>query len=283
MSVESMDSSAQLPAVTESTIDVVGPGGVVTTSSEPVTRVRKLLVNEIFGPTVQGEGPSSGTPCVFVRLSSCNLHCRWCDTPYTWAFTERQVKQHDKTTKPYMPQRETHPMTQAEVVVQVTRRMPGGGLIVISGGEPLLQKESLVALLDYLAPMGYWFEIETAGTRSPGPLASPIWPISWNVSPKLEHSGNTVIERYHPQVLRQFNDLGANFKFVASMAGHLDEVEAIVKDCDLDQTRVWIMPEGTTVEETIENARKIVNGVIRRRWKLTMRTHTLLWGDQRGR
>ena len=43
-----------------------------------------LLVAELFGPTFQGEGPSAGQQALFVRLSRCNLSCRWCDTSYTW-------------------------------------------------------------------------------------------------------------------------------------------------------------------------------------------------------
>ena len=43
-----------------------------------------LAVSEIFGPTHQGEGPSTGRLCGFVRLARCNLSCLWCDTPYTW-------------------------------------------------------------------------------------------------------------------------------------------------------------------------------------------------------
>lgn len=47
----------------------------------------RLVVNEIFGPTIQGEGPSSGRRCGFHRLGGCNLSCRWSDTPYTWDWT----------------------------------------------------------------------------------------------------------------------------------------------------------------------------------------------------
>ena len=47
-----------------------------------------LRVNEVYDrPTVQGEGPHVGRLCTFVRLWGCNLHCRWCDTPYTWDTT----------------------------------------------------------------------------------------------------------------------------------------------------------------------------------------------------
>jgi len=43
-----------------------------------------LRVAELFGPTVQGEGPAAGERAAFVRLSGCPLACAWCDTPYTW-------------------------------------------------------------------------------------------------------------------------------------------------------------------------------------------------------
>ena len=43
-----------------------------------------LVVAEVFGPTFQGEGPSTGQRAGFVRLGRCNLDCSWCDTPYTW-------------------------------------------------------------------------------------------------------------------------------------------------------------------------------------------------------
>ncbi|MGH3922689.1 MAG: 7-carboxy-7-deazaguanine synthase QueE, partial [Pseudonocardiaceae bacterium] len=48
---------------------------------------RGLLIAEQFGPTFQGEGPSVGQQALFIRLSSCNLSCSWCDTPYTWDWT----------------------------------------------------------------------------------------------------------------------------------------------------------------------------------------------------
>ena len=65
--------------------------------------MRKLRVNEIFGPTFQGEGPHAGQSAVFLRTSGCNLNCSWCDTPYTWDW-ER-----------YDREAETHPMAPNEV------------------------------------------------------------------------------------------------------------------------------------------------------------------------
>ena len=60
-------------------------------SSEPT----KLKLSEVF-ESIQGEGPSAGLPCVFVRLATCNLHCSYCDTKYTWDWQnydyEREVR-----------------------------------------------------------------------------------------------------------------------------------------------------------------------------------------------
>ena len=52
-----------------------------------------MKVNEIFGPTIQGEGRSAGMPTMFVRLSGCNLACIWCDTPYCFNRSEEHTSE----------------------------------------------------------------------------------------------------------------------------------------------------------------------------------------------
>ncbi|HHK7228110.1 TPA: hypothetical protein ACQXLV_002143, partial [Streptococcus pneumoniae] len=49
----------------------------------PEANVERLPVSEVFGPTIQGEGPHAGRTCHFIRLGGCNLSCSWCDTPYS--------------------------------------------------------------------------------------------------------------------------------------------------------------------------------------------------------
>src|SRR5262245_25838849 len=101
-----------------------------------------LTINEIFH-SIQGESSFAGEPCVFVRLTACDLRCSWCDTPY--AFHEgRKVSVDD-------------------VVEQV-----GGyecSLVEITGGEPLLQKE-VYPLMDRLLAGGHTVMIETGGHLS---------------------------------------------------------------------------------------------------------------------
>src|SRR6266550_4296924 len=109
-----------------------------------------LVVSEVFGPTFQGEGPSIGRRAGFVRLGRCNLACEWCDTKYTWDWSQ------------YDPAVELSHRTVTEIVDQlVAMDVP---MVVVTGGEPLLQQRSLVPLLVECHGRRWRIEVETAGT-----------------------------------------------------------------------------------------------------------------------
>ncbi|MFO7694261.1 MAG: radical SAM protein [Vicinamibacterales bacterium] len=98
-----------------------------------------LTVNEIFH-SIQGESTHAGAPCVFVRLTACDLRCAWCDTPY--AFTEGAKRE------------------VADVVAEVAAF--GCPLVEITGGEPLLQSD-VYPLLAALQARGLTVLLETGG------------------------------------------------------------------------------------------------------------------------
>ena len=100
-----------------------------------------LTVNEIFY-SIQGESTRAGRPCVFVRLTACDLRCAWCDTPY--AFHEGRRQSVD------------------EVIAAVERHECP--LVEITGGEPLLQ-EDVYPLMDRLLAGGRTVMLETGGHR----------------------------------------------------------------------------------------------------------------------
>ena len=101
-----------------------------------------LTINEIFH-SIQGESTHAGRPCVFVRLTACDLRCRWCDTPY--AFHEGRK------------------MSVDEVVAEVEAR--GCPVVEVTGGEPLLQAD-VYPLMQRLLDTGKTVLIETGGHRS---------------------------------------------------------------------------------------------------------------------
>jgi 7-carboxy-7-deazaguanine synthase len=101
-----------------------------------------LTINEIFH-SVQGESTYAGRPCVFVRLTACDLRCSWCDTPY--AFYEGSKRSLD------------------DVIGEVDRY--GCPLVEVTGGEPLLQ-EDVYPLMQRLLDSGKTVLLETGGHRS---------------------------------------------------------------------------------------------------------------------
>ncbi len=103
-----------------------------------------MQIIEIY-KSLQGESSYAGLPCVFVRLAGCNLRCTWCDSEYTFKGGQK--------------------MTLAEIEHEVHRLSPDGGLVEITGGEPLLQEREAVPLMDQLLVSGYTVLLETSGER----------------------------------------------------------------------------------------------------------------------
>ncbi len=227
----------------------------------------RLLVAEIFGPTFQGEGPSAGRLAAFARLSRCQLACTWCDTPYTW----------DRTR--YDLGAESRRMTQAEVWHAV--KAIDAGLVVITGGEPLLQQDRLVWLADMCRAARRRTEIETNGAVVPGRAIAGA-ARQFNVSLKLANSGMPVPRRLRPDAIRALASTGkAVWKFVVTGPGDLDEIAELQRCYGLEP--VWVMPEGTTSGQILSRMRELAGPVLARGWNLAPRLHTLLWEDARGR
>lgn len=222
--------------------------------------------------TVQGEGPSLGLRCAFVRLGGCNLGCAWCDTPYTWDW-----KGTGDTGRAYDPRQELHAMPWRAVARQLQAfSVP---LIVVSGGEPLNQQNRLVPLLRELVGTGHGVEIETNGTVVPLPEVAAL--ARFNVSPKLAHSGEPEARRLVPEALAAFARLpGTVFKFVCRTAEDLDEVADVERR--FGTRPVWIMPAARSREELAQNLEALGDEVIGRGWNLTTRLHIAVWGDRRG-
>ena len=103
-----------------------------------------MQIIEIY-KSLQGESSYAGLPCIFVRLAGCNLRCAWCDSEYTFKGGVR--------------------MTLEAIEAEVRRLSPNGGLVEITGGEPMLQERELVPLMERLLELGYNLLIETSGER----------------------------------------------------------------------------------------------------------------------
>jgi 7-carboxy-7-deazaguanine synthase len=222
-----------------------------------------IVVNEIFGPTFQGEGPAMGTRCGFVRLGRCPLACQWCDSKFSWDWSR------------YDPAQELTEMSVEDIIARLEPMAVD--TIVLTGGEPLLQASKLDPLARAFRDRGWRTHVETAGTL---PWDTDLVD-QWVVSPKLTNSGMDEDRRLKFDVLRGFAAKDAAFKFVVVDASDLEEVAAIVER--IGTTNVWIMPEGTTAETITTRTAVLADAVVARGWNLTTRLHVLAWGDERGR
>ena len=236
-----------------------------------------LLVSEIFGHTIQGEGSSCGVQATFLRLGGCNQHCIWCDTPYTWDWTGKNGMTYDQ-------KKELRWMTFDEIADRLLAcSVSPSTMLVVTGGEPLLQTRGLLFFLAGLALHEYFplrIEIETAGTIWSDCFSSLV---HFNVSPKLENSGNPLSLRYHPKVLEQFvKSQHAIFKFVVCSVDDLLEVDQIVADLSIPKNLVWIMPEAKTDDILTGRFSEISETVIDRGYNLSPRFQVELWGNRRG-
>ena len=124
-----------------------------------------MQITEIY-KSLQGESTHAGLPCVFVRLTGCNLRCSWCDSEYTFHGGRK--------------------MTAEEVWNEVRRLSPSGGLVEITGGEPMLQERELLPLMRQLLEAGYRVLLETSGER---PLARVPADVIKIVDVKCPNSG----------------------------------------------------------------------------------------------
>jgi len=124
-----------------------------------------MQITEIY-KSIQGESTHAGLPCVFVRLTGCNLRCSWCDSEYTFTGGRR--------------------MALDEVLEGVERLSPDGGLVEITGGEPMLQQREAIPLMQRLLDAGYTVLLETSGER---PLAGVPHGVIKIVDVKCPNSG----------------------------------------------------------------------------------------------
>jgi 7-carboxy-7-deazaguanine synthase len=252
-----------------------------------MTKIKLANLNgspEIFH-SVQGEGKNMGNPSVFIRTSLCNLHCIWCDTDYTWNWEKTRFK-HNKDKDPNYKKYKMNEMILELTIEDIYKRVKATNCynIVLTGGEPMLQKDELAELMEFFKKKDekYFFEIETNGTIIPTPQFDNLID-QYNVSPKLKNSNNPKKLREKPKAYRFFSDNEKSvFKFVVSNKEDLNEILDIISKYSIKNDKIYLMPEGINKKELKERQLWLVEICKKYNMKYTDRLHIHIFGDKRG-
>jgi len=228
-------------------------------------RLATVHIAETF-TSLQGEGILAGIRSFFIRTSGCNLRCRWCDTPYASWSPEGKRR------------------SVEELVAESEES--GARFVVVTGGEPLLQRE-IGVLTERLQAVGMHVTVETAGTVEP-----PFRCNLLSLSPKTANSdptgdarerharlrGDVAVAR---RLLARFSDY--QIKFVVEGADDMPEVLDILEGLgNVDPRRVLLMAQGRTAMEVSEKASGVAALCIEHGFRYTPRLHLDLFGGGRG-
>jgi 7-carboxy-7-deazaguanine synthase len=208
--------------------------------------------------SLQGEGPSAGTPAHFVRLQGCDVGCHWCDTKYAWDAAAGE------------------PLS-TRAALDRARSLGDAPLLVVTGGEPL-QHAGLEELIAGAVAGWERVEVETSGVAAP-PVSHPR--LAWNVSPQLPSVTPRWRETWaHARAWAA--EPRATFKIVVGDAPDPDDALALVREHALPRDRVMLMPEGLTDEAVRRHAVTLSELCRREGLRLGPRLHIWMWGARRG-
>lgn len=213
-----------------------------------------MKISEIFY-SIEGEGIEIGRPEIFIRLSKCNLRCKWCDTKYTWENGEEKG---------------------VEEIIKEVSKYPCKN-ISITGGEPLLQREELFKLIQHLKKMDYWIQINTNGTISDEGIFRLVDFITMDCKcPSSEMKSDTnVLKR-----TKELFNTKTQFKFIVASEEDYEYAKKIISSSLSDAFHVIFQPEWNNRKFT----RKLVDLVKRDSLiaRVILQQQKVIWGEKRG-
>lgn len=233
---------------------------------------------EIFY-TLQGEGNMQGKPATFLRLSGCNLECVWCDTPYTWNWLDTKFDHPEK----YDRFSQQINMSVEDLIEYWDYNPPQDeDILVITGGEPMLQQKDIIRLLEHKNFPFLIAEIETNGTIKPDEYFRQL-PAKFNVSPKLANSKMPKEKRIKLDTLEDYLSYEfTTLKFVVGNQEDLTEVNDLVALLQPHKDKVLLMPEGRNQKDIQSKLAWLAQACMDNKYRLTNRLHVQTWGNTRG-
>ena len=252
-----------------------------------------LEINEIFGPTIQGEGKLVGTPSIFIRFGKCNFNCVGFDVEYE---TPSGIKKCgcdsfyavDKEFKDSW----TNYKSYEEIVKEVDELTKQSSAIykmdiVITGGEPFLywSKDEFQKLLKYYINEGHKVTIETNASLNLNFTHDYQKEIIFSMSVKLSNSLESLKKRVNYETLNKIlsKTQDSYLKFVIDtkiLEDAKNEIKTILEN--IPKTQVYLMPLGDTASSINENCEQVIQMAIDYGYIYCDRLHIRVWDNKRG-
>ncbi len=247
-----------------------------------------LEVNEIFGPTIQGEGKFVGTPSIFIRFGRCNMRCEGFGVEYTTPTGE--IKKSCDTYYAVDPcfKEQWEKLSSKEIINQVSKLLPNYKIdIVITGGEPLLywKNTDFQELIKYYIQNGHRVTIETNASLDIEFTQEYQKNIVFSMSVKLSNSLEPYKKRINTDTLSQISKKTrlSYLKFViekTTKENTINEIKEILKQ--IPKIDVYLMPKGATIEELNINSQAVITSAIENSFIYSDRLHIRIWDNKRG-
>ena len=252
-----------------------------------------LEVNEIFGPTIQGEGKLVGNLSIFIRFGKCNFKCVGFNVEYetpsgvkkcacdSYYAVDMEFKNSWKSYENYL-----------DVVNEVDKLLENCNYknrvdIVITGGEPLLywNNQEFQNLIKHYINKNHKLTIETNASLNIDFKEDYQKKIIFSMSVKLSNSLEPLKKRVNKSTLTKIleNTKESYLKFVIGndfLENAIVEIEDILKN--IPQCEVYLMPLGDSSEAIDINSEKVVNLAIKYGFKYSDRLHIRIWNNKRG-
>lgn len=239
---------------------------------------KAIPIAEVFGPTIQGEGPDAGLPCLFIRTGGCDFRCSWCDS--------------DLAVLPKFV-RELPRLTVEEIVEQVRALAEPPITVVLSGGNPVIH--DLSDLVGWLSDIGYRVVVETQGSRWKDWLLSVDLVV---VSPKPPSSKMetdwtklaTVVENLHPAPVGEPDRIAlkvvvgdeADYAYAKQVHRAFPRVPFFVSVLNPAGSDAAKFDERDVLDGFTWLADRVKDDPEMRHVKVLPQLHTLAWGAQTG-
>lgn len=247
-----------------------------------------LEINEIFGPTIQGEGKLVGTPSIFIRVGKCNMRCEGFAVEYeTPSGVKKCACDSFYAVDPAFKD-SWQSMDAKRVIIEVEKLQPTYNLdIVITGGEPLLywRDKEFQKLLKYYVENSHKVTIETNASLDIEFTHDYQKEVLFSMSVKLSNSLEPLRKRVNQKTLSTIleNTKESYLKFV------IDEkfIEKAKKEIYnitslIPKAEVYLMPMGDTAQEINLHSEAVINMAIECGYKYCDRLHIRVWDNKRG-